>query len=128
MRVVVGVIALAALATAAQAAKPARHAAAAPAATVLHIASHLAENAHVLVDGKPITAPGYGSTTVPLAAGHHLLKVTSAHGVDYQQAIDLDPAKLMTWKGKGYWCVNLLESSLQTYSKDECQEDVTDAG
>ena len=105
-----------------------RHAAAASKANVLHISSHLAESAQVTVDGKPITAPGYGSTTTPIAAGHHVLKVTSAHGVNYQGDLDLKEADLMTWKGKGYWCVNLLESSLEPYSKDECQEDVTDAG
>jgi len=125
-----GLILSLAAAAAAVAAKPAHHHTAAPSggATVLHIASHLAEPAHVLVDGKPITAPGYGSTVVPVAAGHHVLKVTSEHGVNYQEAFDLKPGDLMTWQGKGYWCVNLLESSLQHYSREDCQEDVTDAG
>ncbi|MGA0600590.1 hypothetical protein ACO2Q3_07780 [Caulobacter sp. KR2-114] len=109
------------------AARPAHHVAAGG-ATVLHIASHLAEPAHVTVDGKPITVPGYGSTVTPLAAGHHLLKVTSEHGVSYQEAVDVKAGDLMTWHGKGYWCINLLESALQHYSRDECQEDVTDAG
>jgi hypothetical protein len=104
-----------------------RHAAAAK-SNLLHISSHLAEAAQVTVDGKTVTAPGYGSTSTPVAAGHHVLKVISAHGVNYQGALDLKEADLMTWKGKGYWCVNLLESSLQPYSKEECQEDVTDAG
>ena len=98
-------------------------------ATVLHISSHLAENAAVSVDGgKVVTAPGYGSTATSIVAGHHTLKVTSAEGVTYTGTLDLNAADLMTWKGKGYWCVNLLESALQPYSKDECQEDVTDAG
>ncbi len=108
-------------------ARPARHAAGA--VTVLHISSHLAENAKVTVDnGKPITAPGYGSTVVTLGAGHHVLKVTSAGGSAYQGTLDLKAGDLMTWHGKGYWCVNLLEKSLQPYSNNECQEDVTDAG
>lgn len=98
-------------------------------ATVLHISSHLAKSAKVSVDGgKLVTAPGYGSTIVALGAGRHLLKVTSANGKSYQGTLDLKAADLMTWHGKGYWCVNLLESSLEPYSKDECQEDVTDAG
>jgi hypothetical protein len=106
---------------------PARPAAAP--ASVLHISSHLAEDAQVSVDGKPaVTAGGYGSTTTPVAAGHHTLKVSSAEGVSYTGTLDLKPEDLMSWKGKGYWCVNLLESALEPYSKDECQEDVTDAG
>lgn len=125
--VVSGLILSLAAAAAALAARPAHHAAAAG-ATVLHISSHLAEAAQVTLDGKTITAPGYGSTTAAVAAGHHVVKVKSANGVDYQAAFDLKPADLMTWKGRGYWCVNLLESSLEHYSKDECQEDVTDAG
>ena len=40
----------------------------------------------------------------------------------------LKPAALMRWKGKGYWCVNLLEHSLEVYSTEDCEEDVTDAG
>lgn len=125
--VVSGLILSLAAAAAALAAKPSHHAASGG-ATVLHISSHLAETAQVTLDGKAINAPGYGSTTTPVAAGRHVVKVKSANGVDYQAAFDLKPADLMTWKGKGYWCVNLLESSLEHYSKDECQEDVTDAG
>lgn len=125
--VVSGLILSLAAAAAALAARPAHHASAGG-ATVLHISSHLAEAAHVVVDGKAITAPGYGSTVIALGAGHHVLKVTSEHDVNYQGALDLKAADLMTWHGKGYWCVNLLESSLEPYSKDECQEDVTDAG
>jgi hypothetical protein len=109
-----------------------RHTAAKPAAapaTVLHISSHLAEGAQVSVDGKPaVTAPGYGSTVVGIAAGHHTLKVSSSDGVAYQGDLDLKPGDVMSWRGKGYWCVNLLENALEPYSKDECQEDVTDAG
>ncbi|HEX7758692.1 MAG TPA: hypothetical protein VF459_04270 [Caulobacteraceae bacterium] len=110
-------------------ARPAHHPAGPAAATALHISSHLAEAAKVAVDGgKAVTAPGYGSTVVTLGAGHHVLKVTSAEGATYQGTLDLKPGDLMTWHGKGYWCVNLLETSLEPYSKDECQEDVTDAG
>ena len=110
-------------------AKTGRHGASAGGATVLHISSHLAESASVVVDGaKPVTAPGYGSTAVTLAAGHHVLKVTSHEGATYQGTLDLKAVNLMAWRGKGYWCVNLLEATLEPYSKDECQEDVTDAG
>jgi hypothetical protein len=117
----------AALLAGATLAKPVHHAAGG--ATVLHISSHLAENAKVSVDGgKAVTAPGYGATVVTLGAGHHVLKVISAEGATYQGILELKPGDLMTWHGKGYWCVNLLETSLQPYSKDECQEDVTDAG
>jgi hypothetical protein len=97
--------------------------------TVLHISSHLPKAAEVSLDGKPaVRAPGYGSTTVPTAAGHHLLKVVTAAGVTYQSALELKPGALMTWKGRGYWCVNLLERSLEVYSTEDCEEDVTDAG
>jgi hypothetical protein len=97
--------------------------------TVLHISSHLPKAASVSLDGKPaVRAPGYGSTTVPAAAGHHVLKVVTAAGVTYQAPLDLKPDALMTWKGRGYWCVNLLERSLETYSTENCEEDVTDAG
>ncbi|HWA64206.1 MAG TPA: hypothetical protein VG939_22750 [Caulobacteraceae bacterium] len=108
----------------------ARHAArAALRANVLHISSHLAEPAQVSVDGaKAVTAPGYGSTTVSVAAGHHELRVISGEGVSYVASVDLAAGDLMTWKGKSYWCVNLLETSVERYSKEECQEDVTDAG
>ena len=124
-------IAAAAVALGAAQAKPRKPAHRPPAAGagVLHISSHLAEPASVSVDGaKAVTAPGYGSVVTAVAAGHHTLKVTSAEGVSYSGTLDLSAADLMTWKGKGYWCVNLLESELQPYSKDECQEDVTDAG
>ena len=125
--------ALAALAVGTADAKAARRRApakpAAAPATVLHISSHLAEPAQVSVDGKPnVTAPGYGSTVVAIAAGHHTLKVSSKEGVAYQGTLDLDPAAVMSWHGKGYWCVNLLETALEPYSQEECQEDVTDAG
>ncbi|MBV9993692.1 MAG: hypothetical protein JO127_00635 [Caulobacteraceae bacterium] len=104
-------------------------AAAPPGTTVLHVSSHLARNARVWLDGgKPVAAPGYGSTTLPAKAGHHLLKVTTAAGVTYQAPLDLKPEALMTWRGRGYWCVNLLERSLETYSTEDCEEDVTDAG
>jgi len=125
-----GLILSLAVAAAALAAKPAHHGGAGGAApsTVLHISSHLAEPAHVTVDGKAITAPGYGSTTIALGAGHHVVKVAADSGVNYQEAFELKAGDLMTWRGKGYWCVNLLESSLEHYSKADCQEDVTDAG
>ena len=97
--------------------------------TVLHISSHLPKTAHVSLDGKPaIAAPGQGSTNTPVAPGHHVLKVVTAAGATYQAALDLKPAALMTWKGRGYWCVNLLEHSLEVYSTEDCEEEVTDAG
>ena len=45
-----------------------------------------------------------------------------------QTTLDLKPVNLMTWKGKGYWCVNLLETSVEVYSTEDCEEDVEDAG
>ena len=97
--------------------------------TLLHISSHLPKAAKASLDGgKPVTAPGYGSTVVAVAAGSHVLKVTTAAGATYQTTLDLKPAALMRWKGKGYWCVNLLEGSAEVYSTEDCQEDVTDAG
>jgi hypothetical protein len=111
------------------AAAAASSAAAPPRTTVLHVASHLPRNAKVWLDGgKAAVAPGYGSTILPVGAGHHLLKVTTAAGVTYQTPLDLKREALMTWHGRGYWCVNLLERSLQTYSTEDCEEDVTDAG
>jgi hypothetical protein len=102
---------------------------AAPAPTLLHISSHLPKAAKASLDGgKAITAPGYGSTVVALAAGWHVLKVTTSTGATYQATLDLKPAALMRSKGKGYWCVNLLEHSLEVYSTEDCEEDVTDAG
>jgi hypothetical protein len=100
-----------------------------PLPTVLHIASHLPKTARASLDGRPAAAvPGYGSTVIPAAAGHHVLKVVTPAGVTYQAPLDLAPAKLMKWHGRGYWCVNLLEDSLEVYSTEDCQEDVTDAG
>jgi hypothetical protein len=97
--------------------------------TVLHISSHLPKAARVSLDGKPpVRAPGYGSTIVPVRAGRHMLKVTTATGATYQATLDLKPEALMTWKGRGYWCVNLLERSADVYSTENCEEDVTDAG
>jgi hypothetical protein len=97
--------------------------------TVLHIASHLPKAAKASLDGgKAVTVPGDGSTVVPVAAGSHVLKVTTSTGVTYQTTLDLEPAVLMKWKGKGYWCVNLLEHALEVYSTEDCEEDVTDAG
>ncbi len=102
---------------------------AAGAPSVLHISSHLPKAAQASLDGKPaVRAPGYGSTNLPVAAGHHVLKIVTASGATYQAALDLKPAALMTWKGRGYWCVNLLERSLEVYSTEDCEEDVTDAG
>jgi hypothetical protein len=107
----------------------AAQAVAASAPTVLHISSHLAKAAKVSLDGKPaVRAPGYGSTTVPVTVGHHVLNVVTAAGVSYQGKLDLRPETLMTWKGRGYWCVNLLERSVDVYSTENCEEDVTDAG
>jgi hypothetical protein len=97
--------------------------------TLLHIASHLPKAAKASLDGgKPVTAPGYGSTVVAVTAGQHVLKVVTATGATYQAKLELKPAALMRWKGKGYWCVNLLEHSLEVYSTEDCDEDVTDAG
>ncbi|HWF78431.1 MAG TPA: hypothetical protein VN694_14795 [Caulobacteraceae bacterium] len=97
--------------------------------TVLHISSHLPKTAKASLDGKPaVAAPGYGSTNTPAAAGHHTLKIVTATGAAYQAALELKPAQLMTWKGRGYWCVNLLEHSFEVYSAEDCQEEVSDAG
>ena len=102
---------------------------AATAPTLLHIASHLAKSAKASLDGgKLIVAPGEGSTVVAVSAGSHVLKVTTSTGVTYQTTLVLKPEALMKWKGKGYWCVNLLEHSLEVYSTGDCEEDVTDAG
>ena len=99
------------------------------ATTVLHIASHLPKAAKASLDGaKAVTAPYDGSVVVPAVAGTHVLKVTTAAGVTYQTTLTLKPATLMNWHGKGYWCVNLLEKSLEVYSKEDCEEDVTDGG
>ena len=97
--------------------------------TVLHISSHLPKAAKASLDGgKPVRAPGEGSTNVPAAAGNHTLTITTSTGATYKANLDLKPADLMTWRHKGYWCVNLLETSVETYTHDECQEEVTDAG
>jgi hypothetical protein len=97
--------------------------------TWLHISSHLPKAAKASLDGaKPVVAPGEGSTVIAVAAGAHVLKVTTATGVTYQTTLDLKSAALMKWKGKGYWCVNLLQHSVEVYSTENCQEDVTDAG
>jgi hypothetical protein len=95
----------------------------------LHISSHLAEDAQVQIDGgKAVRAPGYGSVKVRIAAGKHILKVTSAAGVAYQSGLVLELPNLMRDKGKGYWCVNLMESSFELYGPENCAEDVTDGG
>ena len=97
--------------------------------TVLHISSHLPKAAKVSLDGKPaISAPGYGSTNVPATAGRHVLRVTTPAGAAYAKTLDLQPQNLMTWKGRGYWCVNLLDHDLEVYSTENCEEEVTDAG
>ena len=101
---------------------------AAPAGPVLHISSHLPHAAKVSVDGRPpVTAPGYGSVETPIAAGQHVLSVT-APGVAYRSRLSLKPPVLMHWRGRAYWCVNLLENALEPYTRGECQEEVTDAG
>jgi hypothetical protein len=97
--------------------------------TVLHIASHLPKAAKASLDGgKAVSTPGEGSTVVAVTAGPHVLKVVTSTGVTYQTTLNLKPAALMHWKGRGYWCVNLLEHSVEVYSTEDCQEDVTDAG
>lgn len=116
---------------AATAAACAASALAAPAAppTLLHISSHLSHAARVSLDAAaPVRAPGYGSVSVRAGAGHHTLKVVTSTGATYSQALDLDAAQLFRWRGKGYWCVNLLETSLEVYSAEDCNEDVADAG
>jgi hypothetical protein len=102
---------------------------AAAATTVLHIDSHLPKAAKASLDGaKPVIAPSSAGVIIPVTAGTHVLRVTTAAGVTYQTTLDLKPAALMNWHGKGYWCVNLLETSLEVYSKEDCEEDVTDGG
>jgi len=98
-------------------------------AAILHISSHLAESATVLVDGAAaVTAPGYGSVETGIGAGKHVLTVTTEHGVRYTANVDLQTAILFRRGGKAYWCVNLLETEIQDYSAEECQMDVTDRG
>ena len=97
--------------------------------TWLHISSHLPGAAKVSIDGAPaVTAPGEGQVDAKLGAGHHTLKVTAAQGVAYVGVLDLSPSALFTFHGKSYWCVNLLDKSLEPYSKDECQEEVSYRG
>ena len=97
--------------------------------TVLHIASHLPKAAKASLDGgKAVTVPYEGSTVVPVTAGSHVLKVVTATGLSYQTTLNLKSAALLHWKGKGYWCVNLRENSLEVYSTEDFEEDVTDAG
>lgn len=97
--------------------------------TVLHVSSHLSQNATASLDGHAaVTAPGEGSTNVRVTAGRHVLKVTTAAHATYEVPLDLKAATLMRWHGKGYWCVNLLDGSADIYSKSDCQEEVTDAG
>jgi hypothetical protein len=107
----------------------AQDAGAAGAPTVLHISSHLPKTAKASLDGKPaVSVEGAGSTDVPAAAGHHVLKIVTSTGAAYTTPLNLTPSVLMRWHGKGYWCVNLLDHSMDIYSKDECEEEVTDAG
>jgi hypothetical protein len=102
---------------------------AAPQPTVLHISSHLPQAATVRIDNGPaVQAPGEGVVDVPMRAGRHTLHVTPAHGAPYNAFVNAAPMRLMHWHGRGYWCVNLLIRSIQTYSTAECREDVTDAG
>jgi hypothetical protein len=107
----------------------AQNAVAAGAPTVLHISSHLEKIAKASLDGKPaVSVEGAGSTNVAAAVGHHVLKIVTATGATYSTPLDLKPATLMRWRGKDYWCVNLLDHSMDIYSKDECEEEVTDGG
>ena len=97
--------------------------------TVLHVSSHLPKAAKASLDGgKAVTVPGDGSTVVSVTAGSHVLKVVTSTGVTYQTTLSLKAASLLHWKGKGYWCVNLLDKSLEVYSTEDCEEDVEDAG
>jgi hypothetical protein len=107
----------------------AQDAVAAAAPTVLHISSHLEKAAKASLDGKPaVSVEGAGSTNVTAGSGRHVLKIVTATGATYSTPLDLKPATLMNWRGKGYWCVNLLDRSMDIYSKDECDEEVTDGG
>jgi hypothetical protein len=102
---------------------------AAPGRPILHISSHLSQAARVSVDGAaPLSAPGEGSVETPVAAGAHVLKVAGPGDVAYQGALTLDAHQLMRWHGRAYWCVNLLQDRLEPYTRDECQEEVTDGG
>jgi hypothetical protein len=77
--------------------------------TALHISSHLPKTAKASLDGgKSVGAPGYGSVNVPTTAGHHVLTITTSTGVTYKTDLDFKPSVLMTWRHRGYWCVNLL--------------------
>jgi hypothetical protein len=102
---------------------------AAPAGPVLHISSHLAKAARVSLDGRAaVTAPGEGQVETPVVAGRHSLKVNGPDGFTYTGSLTLTPATRMHWHGRDYWCVNLLKDRLEPYSRDECQEEVSDAG
>jgi hypothetical protein len=108
---------------------PARQATAGPAGPVLHVSSHLAAASRVALDGRAaVTAPGYGSVETPAAPGRHRLTVSGPGGVGYSGVLVLAPGALMRWHGRAYWCVNLLKDRLEPYSRDECREEVTDAG
>jgi hypothetical protein len=126
--IIVGLAAALALAGTTEARSRKRARPAAP-AYVLHISSHLAENAKVSIDGRAaVMAPGYGAVTARIGAGKHVLSVTSPDGVNYKGDLILAPTDLFAFEGKSYWCVNLLETELQPYSMPECQEDVSDRG
>ena len=100
-----------------------------PIPTVLHISSHLPKTARASIDGGPAKpAPGYGSVNIPITAGRHIVRVVTAAGASYQLPLDLAPAKLLTWRGRGYWCINLLDHAFEVYSHDDCQEEVTEGG
>lgn len=129
MRGAITLSVIVALASTGVAAKPRRSARPPNQAYVLHISSHLAEDASVVVDKRSaVTAPGYGSTETPIAAGAHAVTVTSPDGVNYTEQLALDPARAVAFEGRRYWCVNLLESALQRYSQDECDMEVRDRG
>src|SRR5258708_4291447 len=60
--------------------------------TLLHISSHLAKAAKASLDGgKPVVAPGEGSTTIGVGAGVHVLSVTTAAGHSYRTTLELKP-------------------------------------
>src|SRR6185436_14783498 len=120
---VVGLVVLALAATSADAAKrrraPARKPA--PPTAILHISSHLAEAASVRLDNGPtVTAPGYGAVEAPASAGKHTIEVNSSDGAVYAQPVEFKADALLRTAGKTYWCVNLLETGVQTYSVAEC--------
>ena len=55
---------------------------------------------------------------MPATAGHHVLKIVTSTGATYTTPLDLRSGMVMNWHGKGYWCVNLLDHSMDKYDED----------